>query len=239
MPGFREHIIGSGIVGAAYGATAWYVGGLPPLTCGVAAALCTAAGMLPDLDSDSGDPLRESVGFVAALVPILLLPRASQMALSLEAIIVAGSAIYLAVRFGVAWLLNNYSVHRGMLHSVPAALIAGIAVFLAFISQDPMHRYFMAGAAVLGYLMHLVLDEIWAVRQGLFGPKVKKAFGTAMKFHGPEAWANIVTYLLVIVLGAVAAHDASRTERNSAIRQQMEQASRVYQTAPAPWQYRR
>lgn len=239
MPGFREHIIGSGIVGAAYGATAWYVGGLPPLTCGVAAALCTAAGMLPDLDSDSGDPLRESVGFVAAIVPILLLPRASQMALSLEAIIVAGSAIYLAVRFGVAWLLNNYSVHRGMLHSVPAALIAGIAVFLAFISQDPMHRYFMAGAAVLGYLMHLVLDEIWAVRQGLFGPKVKKAFGTAMKFHGPEAWANIVTYLLVIVLGAVAAHDASRTERNSAIRQQMEQASRVYQTAPAPWQYRR
>lgn len=239
MPGFREHIIGSGIVGAAYGATAWYVGGLPPLTCGVAAALCTAAGMLPDLDSDAGDPLRESVGFVAAIVPIMLLPRASQMALSLEAIIVAGSAIYLAVRFGVAWLLNTYSVHRGMLHSVPAALIAGIVVFLAFISQDPMHRYFMAGAAVLGYLMHLVLDEIWAVRQGLFGPKVKKAFGTAMKFHGPEAWANIVTYLLVIVLGAVAAHDASRTERNSAMRQQMEQASRFYQQAPAQGQYRR
>lgn len=235
MPGFREHIIGSGIVGVAYGATAWYVGGLPPLTCGVAAGLCAAAGMLPDLDSDAGDPLRESVGYVAAIVPLMLLPRASQLALSLEAIIVAGSAVYLALRFGVAWLLNTYSVHRGMLHSVPAALIAGIAVFLTFNSQDPMHRYFVAGAAVLGYLTHLVLDEIWAVRQGLFGPKVKKAFGTAMKFHGPEAWANIVTYLLVITLGALAAHDASRTERNSAIRQQMEQATRVYQTMPAPY----
>jgi hypothetical protein len=239
VPGFREHIIGSGIVGTAYGVTAWYVGGLPPLTCALAAGLCTAAGMLPDLDSDAGDPLRESVGFVAAIVPVMMLPRVAQYSPSLEALIIAGSAVYLALRFGLAWLLNTYSVHRGMFHSVPAALIAGIAVFLAFNSQDAMHRYFMAGAAVLGYLVHLVLDEIWAVRQGLFGPKVKKAFGTAMKFHGPEAWANIVTYLIVIVLGAVAAHDASRTERNTAIRQQMEQASRIYPQMPAPGQYRR
>jgi len=239
VPGFREHITGSAIVGVAYGATAWYVGGLPPLTCTLAAGLCTAAGMMPDLDSDSGDPLRESVGFVAAVVPVMLLPRMSHLSLSLEAIILVGSAVYLAIRFGVAWLLTTYSVHRGMFHSVPAALIAGIAVFLAFNSYDPMHRYFMAGAAVLGYLSHLVLDEIWAVRQGLFGPKVKKSFGTAMKFHGSEAWATIVTYLLVIVLGAIAAHDASRTERNSAIRQQMEQASRGYPSVPAPWQYRR
>ncbi|MFM7034023.1 MAG: metal-dependent hydrolase [Planctomycetia bacterium] len=239
MPGFREHITGSAIVGVAYGATGWYVGGLPPLTCTLAAGLCTAAGMMPDLDSDSGRPLQESVGFLAAIVPVLLLPRVHHWSLSLEAMIIAGGAIYLAIRFGLSWLLNTYSVHRGMFHSVPAAAIAGAAVFLAFNSQEPMHRYFVAGSAVLGYLTHLVLDEIWSVRLGLFGPKVKKSFGTAMKFHGGEAWANIVTYLLLVVLGAVVAYDASKSEQKSVVRQQVEQATRMYQPQPAPWQYRR
>lgn len=239
MPGFREHITGSTIVGVTYGAAAWYVGGVPPLTCTLAAGLCAASGMMPDLDSDSGRPLQESIGFVAAVIPVLLLPRVQTLSLSLEATIIAGGAIYLAIRFGLAWLLNTYSVHRGMFHSVPAAAVAGLAVFLAFDSFDPMRRYFVAGAAVLGYLTHLVLDEIWSVRLGLFGPKVKKSFGTAMKFLGGEAWANIVTYLLLIVLGACAAYDAHKTEHNAVVRQQMEQASRVYQTQPAPWQYRR
>jgi membrane-bound metal-dependent hydrolase YbcI (DUF457 family) len=239
VPGFRAHIIGSSIIGAGYGAAAWYLGGMPPVTAALGAGLCASSGLLPDLDNGEGVPLRETVGVAAAIVPMLMIQRFQQWGLPLEGMVLAAAAIYAAVRFGLTWLLENYSKHRGMLHSVPAAAIAGQITFLAFVSNEPLHRYFIAGAVVLGFLSHLVLDEIWAVRQGLFGPKVKKAFGTAMKFHGPEAWANIVTYLLVIVLGAVAAHDASRTERNSAIRQQMEQASRVYQTAPAPWQYRR
>jgi hypothetical protein len=102
-----------------------------------------------------------------------------------------------------------------------------------------MRRYFISGAVVLGFLTHLVLDEIWSVRLGLFGSKVKKAFGTAMKFHGRVLWANIVTYVAVIALGLLAATDAARTERISHARQQMEQASRSYQTVPAPWNYRR
>ena len=40
-------------------------------------------------------------------------------------------------------------------------------------------------------------------------------------------------------LGLIAATDAHRTERMSLTRQQMEQASRSYQTMPAPYNYRR
>ena len=70
MPGFRVHITGSSIVGACYGAAAWYVGGLPPMTCVLGAGLCSVAGMMPDLDSGPGIPLRESVAFAAAVVPL-------------------------------------------------------------------------------------------------------------------------------------------------------------------------
>lgn len=121
-----------------------------------------------------------------------------------------------------------------MFHSLPAAAIAGQVTFLAFSHDDPMRRYFISGAVVLGFLSHLVMDEIWSVRLGQFGAKAKKAFGTAMKFHGPVLWSNVVTYVLVVALGLIAATEAARTERMSQVRQQMEQAARPYQTVPAP-----
>jgi hypothetical protein len=239
VPGLQAHITGSSIVGVGYAAAAWYVGGLPPATCLLGGTVCTVAGMMPDLDSGPGTPMRESVAFAAAIVPMMLLHRFHQMGMPMEAIILVGAALYAAIRFGATWLLEHYSIHRGMLHSLPAAAIAGQITFLAFSHDDPMRRYFISGAVVLGFLTHLVLDEIWSVRLGLFGSKVKKAFGTAMKFHGRVLWANIVTYVAVIALGLLAATDAARTERISHARQQMEQASRSYQTVPAPWNYRR
>ncbi len=240
MPGFREHITGSTIVGIGYGTAAWYVGEIPPLTCLLGAGLCSVAGMLPDLDSGPGIPLKESVAFAAAVVPVMLLPRIQQISMPSEALILVCAGIYLAIRFGVTYLLKQFAVHRGMFHSVPAAAIAGLTAFLIFAAEEPIRRYFVASAVVLGFLTHLILDEIWSVKLGMFGPKIKKSFGTAVKFLGNEAWANIVTYLLVIVLGALAASDAAVNENMSVVRQQMEQAALQYPTYPiTPPVYRR
>ncbi|MCE9630995.1 MAG: metal-dependent hydrolase [Planctomycetia bacterium] len=244
MPGFREHIIGSSMVGAGYGAAAWYLGDMPPMTCALGAGLCAASGMLPDLDSGPGVSLRESVAFAAAIIPLLMIHRFQQWGLPLEAMILAGVAIYMAVRFGLTWLLENHATHRGMLHSLPAAAIAGQVTFLAFSSEEPLHRYFVASGVLLGFLSHLVLDEIWAARLGLFGPKVKKSFGTAMKFAGPELWPNLLSYAIVIVLGAIAAADASWTERMANARQHMQHATRTFQQQQQQqqypqWQFRR
>ena len=157
-----------------------------------------------------------------------------------EALILVCAGIYLAIRFGVTYLLKQFAVHRGMFHSVPAAAIAGLTAFLIFAAEEPIRRYFVASAVVLGFLTHLILDEIWSVKLGMFGPKIKKSFGTAVKFLGNEAWANIVTYLLVIVLGALAASDAAVNENMSVVRQQMEQAALQYPTYPTtPPVYRR
>jgi len=249
VPGFQAHIIGSSILGAGYGVAGWYLGGMPPATAALGAGLCAASGMLPDLDNGAGMSLRESTAFAAALMPLLMIQRFQQWGLPLEGMILAAATIYAVVRFGLAYLIENFSTHRGMLHSVPAAVIAGQVTFLAFVSAEPLHRYFIAGAVVLGFLSHPLLDEIWAVRQGLFGPKVKKSFGTALKFAGPELWPTIVAYVLVISLGAVAAGDAHWTERVASIRQHMEHAARYQQPyhpaypqqvqQPQQWQFRR
>lgn len=243
MPGFQVHIAASSVVGAAYGTAAWYLGGMPPTTCALGAGLCAVSGMLPDLDSGPGVPLRESVAFAAAVVPLLMLPRFQQWGLPLEGIILAAAAVYMAIRFGLSWFLENHVKHRGMFHSLPAAAIAGQITFLAFGGEEPLRRYFVAGAVVLGFLSHLVLDEIWAVRMGLFGPKVKKSFGTAMKFTGPDLWPNLLAYGIVLALGAIAASDAAWTERIAAVRQHMEHATRPYpqqyQQPYQNWQFRR
>ena len=49
--------------------------GFPIQSCLLAGGLCSVAGILPDLDSDSGVPYRESVAFISAFVPLLLINR--------------------------------------------------------------------------------------------------------------------------------------------------------------------
>ncbi len=236
MPGFRIHITGSSIIGAGYGAAAWYVGDLPPMTCVLASGMCSVAGMMPDLDSGPGIPLRESVAFAAAVVPLMLVHRLEPAGIPMEAMILVGAAAYLAIRFGVTRLIKNFAIHRGMFHSLPAALIAGQITFLAFGSEDPLCRYFMASAVVVGFLTHLVLDEIWSVKLGMFGPKFKKSFGTALKFYGPTLWPNVLTYGITILLGLAAAGDAALAEKWAATKQRIQQAAaQQMQAYPPPW----
>ncbi|MBN1908511.1 MAG: metal-dependent hydrolase, partial [Pirellulales bacterium] len=66
MADFKTHISTSGLLGVGYGAAAFVWFDVPWPTCVLAGGLCGVSGMLPDLDSDSGVPRRESVAFAAA-----------------------------------------------------------------------------------------------------------------------------------------------------------------------------
>ena len=103
---------------------------IPLSSCLVAGGLCSLAGMLPDLDSDSGVPVREVTALTAALVPALMIPRFEQLGMDREQFVLATAIVYLAVRFGLGGLFKGYTVHRGMWHSLPAAAIAGLVTFL-------------------------------------------------------------------------------------------------------------
>src|SRR5437764_14423250 len=130
MANFQGHITTSAVLGVAVGAVgAWYFH-YDWGTCCLAAGLTTVAGMLPDLDSDSGIPVREMFGLAGVIVPLLLVNRLQRLAVTPEQLLVLLGATYLVVRYGLAELFRRITVHRGMFHSVPAMLIAGLAVFL-------------------------------------------------------------------------------------------------------------
>ncbi len=211
MADFKTHITVSTALGVGYGAVAFQHFGFPAPTCVLAGTLCSLSGMLPDLDSDSGVPLRESLSFASACVPMLLLDRFRQLGWTTETIVLVGAGIYIAVRFGIGALLKKYTVHRGMFHSIPAAVIAGEVAFLLCVSGDMTMRGFKAGAVVAGFLSHLILDEIWSVRVSGGRIGLKSSSGTAMKLFGGDMWANFSCYAKLIILGVVVFNDPAWT----------------------------
>jgi membrane-bound metal-dependent hydrolase YbcI (DUF457 family) len=169
--------------------------------------------MLPDLDSDSGIPLREAVAFSAAFVPMLMVDRLQRIGLSHEMMLVVTGGIYLFLRFGIAELFRRYTVHRGMWHSIPAALIAALFAFLVSSSENFSLRLFKTVAVLIGFMSHILLDELWSVefRRGRY--LFKHSFGTALKWWSPSRIANVTTYGLLAILCVVAYHDEGLMKR--------------------------
>jgi hypothetical protein len=122
-------------------------------------------------------------------------------------VVVVMAACYFAVRFVAAWLLDRLTVHRGMWHSIPAALITAAVAFLVLDAPSPMVRLFLAGGPFLGFMSHLVMDEIWSLRVTGGDVQVKKSSGTAMKFFSRSIPATLITYGILLGLCWVVLHD--------------------------------
>lgn len=206
MANFRTHITVSTVAGVGYGAAAYALYDLPAPVCVLAGGLCGVSGMLPDLDSGPGVPLRESLAFAAAVVSTMLADRFQAFGWTMEAVILAGAIVYLAIRFGGVELLKRFTVHRGMFHSIPAAIVFGeIAYLLA--SGVLEIRLYKAGAVVLGYLIHLVLDEVYSVQYARGRMQIKKSFGSAVKLFGGKLWPNVSAYAKLAVFTFLAMKD--------------------------------
>ena len=199
MANFKTHITFSTLLGAGYGGAAYGLFDVPAATSVLAGGLCGVSGMLPDVDSNAGVPLRESMAFAAAVVPMMMIDRFQQFGMSPEWIVLAGSAIYLFIRFVIARWLRRYTVHRGMFHSLPAAAIAGELAFL--LASGTMElRLYKAGGVVLGYVSHLVLDEAYSVEWYRGRLRFKQSFGSALKLFSRKWWPNISTFAKLAIL---------------------------------------
>ena len=200
MAAYREHITVSGLCGIGFGMLATFGFSFTPVQASLAGVLTWVGGMLPDLDSDSGRPIRELFSLLAAALPIILLRRLMRWGGNAENTMLLAVIVYIGVRYGASSMLAKLSVHRGMFHSIPAMAIAAEIVFLAYESEDMKVKLLMGGGVGLGFLSHLVLDELYAVQWTGIRLKLNKAAGSAMKFVGTELLPNVVTYSLLFVL---------------------------------------
>src|SRR3954453_13592834 len=126
MASYLGHLSFSSVLGAAYGSVGALYLGLDWGPVFLGAGLTTLGGLLPDIDSDSGVPVRELFTLGAVITPFLLLARLATLGFSVEQILVILSAVYLLIRYVISNVFKKYTVHRGIYHSVPALLIAGL-----------------------------------------------------------------------------------------------------------------
>jgi hypothetical protein len=148
----------------------------------------TIGGILPDIDLDKAIPSRilfSALGAISGFIALFSLHKQY----SITELWIVWIAAYLFMRYGVYWVFQNRTHHRGIFHS----LLTGIffmtltAVIFDRIFHEPASLAWLTGFFVLiGFLIHLVLDEIYSV--DIEGAHIKKSFGTALKLFDYHSW---------------------------------------------------
>jgi membrane-bound metal-dependent hydrolase YbcI (DUF457 family) len=201
---YRGHLTFSTLLGSAYGGIAAWKCGVPAPMAGAGGLLTAVSGLLPDLDSDSGVPVRELFGLAGAFLPLFLLREANLAGLTPEQMLLAFAGLYFGIRYGLAEIFRHLTVHRGMFHSIPAMLIVGLLVFIGYRHPEPMQRLYLAVGAMLGFLSHLVLDEICAVNLRGVVPRLNAFAGSALKLRSKSRYATGFTYVVLLGLCGLA-----------------------------------
>jgi len=138
-------------------------------------------GILPDIDLKVSWPSRLLFGLLGGVAGLTWL-FANVERLTVLELWFAAVAIYLVVRYPVHWLFHSVTVHRGALHSLAAAVMAGLLMAaggLHLLGADAATSWLLALFVAGGYVLHLTLDEIYSV--DFTGMTIKRSFGSALK----------------------------------------------------------
>lgn len=163
--------------------------------------LCAISGILPDVDSPYSKPTEYILSICSTLAPAFTLQYLKEYQQSPTHILLLIIGTYLGVRFGFRFFIKRFTVHRGMFHSIPAALIWALIVFIVFNPSAALIQSLLAASALIGYVLHLVIDEMFSFVD-LTGGTVypKKSAGTALKFFSESSFSNFFSYGLLIFL---------------------------------------
>lgn len=159
--------------------------------------------ILPDLDSDTGRPVKMLFHLASALILLPAFTLLISHGFDTSTVLISLAVVYLG------WMLfysmcKRLTVHRGIMHSIPFALMVGA---LAALVASGLGREvsMLAGMSVFaGVMVHLVLDEMNGVglRYGLI-PHFKRSFGTALKLTGKSITTTLAMYGVTAFFGMI------------------------------------
>lgn len=208
MANQQSHVSFSFVLALLYGLTGLLSFRLGAEYVLLAAMIVVLTGLLPNIDAGSEPPARELGGLLAAVSPLLLFEYyPSLKGGGVARVVLVVVCCYLLTRVVVVRFLQKCTTHRGMIHSIPAAIITFEATYLLFWDLNPKNRLFMAFAALLGYLSHLVLDAYgnFDLLGKAMGKSQKKP--GALKLFAGSLAGSLVLYAVLFVLGWYVARD--------------------------------
>lgn len=202
MADFNTHVFSAVTLGGLGATLTTQLLGLAPGEGLALLASCTVGGVLPDIDLRDSRPSRLLFAVLGAAGGVAWLFRYIDHYAAME-LWVGAAGIFLAARFPLQWLFHQFTVHRGMIHSLPAMALAALTWVLVcdvLLSQDAAISWLLGLALASGYLLHLVLDELYSV--DFSGVRIKRSFGTAVKlFDRRRPLPAVFAVLAIVVLG--------------------------------------
>lgn len=109
------------------------------------------------------------------------------------------------VRYGLHALFHRISIHRGIWHSLLAAVFSAVGTAVIFYHVLGRHEgvaWLGAGFMFIGFITHLVLDEMYSV--DVMDTRIKASFGTAMKLIDYKNPGHTVVMAGLLVLTFIA-----------------------------------
>ena len=206
MAGFKAHLAGGIASGVGISLIGFYLRGLNLTQAGAIFVVGSVGGLLPDLDSDTGKPLSFLFHLVSVLIPSVLLIEAVQIGGdSPEFLICYFTISYLSINYVLCSIIKKITVHRGMMHSIPFAIVCGGIGYLLFLPSSEQVAI-MAGVAMFsGCFVHLVLDELSSFKLKFgFIPIPKKSSGSAFKLKSESLGATLFIYLILALVALAA-----------------------------------
>ncbi|MBF0271471.1 MAG: metal-dependent hydrolase [Magnetococcales bacterium] len=201
MAGFHTHLAVAAVSGGVGVTTLMVAGVVDPQTGLIGFMGATIGGVLPDVDAEDSWPLDLAFTLFALLGSFFVM--FSQVgAYSVAELTVLWMVSFLFIKLAVCEMFVRFTVHRGIFHSLPAGVFfAGLtALLLMRLFHQSERLAWLTGLFVLlGYLVHLLLDELYSLN--LFGPGgVSSSLGSAFKLSAPDGWATSAMYLAIFLV---------------------------------------
>lgn len=195
---FKTHVTGSIISGAMFTTFALPNSELNIKVFGIAVLLSFIGGILPDIDSSTSKSQKivsASISCIFSLVYIILTHDITFRNL-LDTL-----GMFTFINLLLRWVIFKFTIHRGIFHSIPVMFIWSLTLSwfsYSLLNIDAYHSVVYGGILGIGFLSHLLLDELFSVN--LAGLKIKKSFGSALKLFSRNLTASILAYIGAIFL---------------------------------------
>ena len=156
--------------------------------------------ILPDIDLEESRPAKAMFSGLAIFFSFAVLFGLDRN-YSIAEMLILWLGTLLLVRFGAKEVFFRFSYHRGVWHSLLALVFCAFVtavVFSRLLGRDDGIAWLGAAFMGVGYLTHLILDELYAV--DVMDTRVKASFGTALKLFDYRHLGHSAAMAVAVVL---------------------------------------
>ena len=201
MANFNTHLMGAAVASGIIATGLVMTGAVPHQAVVSYFILGVIGGLLPDIDSPCSIPIRLTFNVLAVTAGFLAMFAVGQR-FSLAELVILWIVCFLVVRYCVFSLFIHFTVHRGLIHSIPAGIACGLLTTLfayRLLGTSALHAWNCGIFVLIGFLLHLLLDELYSVN--LLGMELKNSFGSALSLGSTDnLLGSLALYLAVIIL---------------------------------------